>query len=153
MPDPDPDPVLDLGGRRDRPDRRSRPDRRRSTQLRVGVGTGAAAHPDRATGALAVALAAIAAALVATHRAPPVLPAPAVLSPLVLGVGLAVLFCLTDLSLLHVEVRRQAYSVTLAGLPLTLGVLLSGPRELLAARIVGSAVAFTLQRAPVRKAG
>jgi len=144
-----PGPGSGPGVWRARPDRRTRPDRRRASQRRAG----AAAHPDRATGALAAALAAVAAALVAAHRAPPVLPAPAVLSPLVLGVGLAVLFCLTDLSLLHVEVRRQAYSVTLAGLPLTLGVLLSGPRELLTARIVGSAVAFTLQRAPLRKAG
>lgn len=61
---------------------------------------------------------------------------------------LTAIFCLAELSLLHVEVRRQAYSITLAGLPLALGLLIGTPRELIAARIIGSLVAFLLQRSP-----
>ena len=111
------------------------------------------AHPARATGLLAAGLAAVGAGLGAAADPQSVLPAPGGLPPLVVGVALAVLFGLAELCLLHVEVRRQAYSVTLAGFPLVLGVLLAGPRELIAARVVGSAVAFTLQRSPLRKAG
>jgi len=116
------------------------------------VGTGTVA-PDRRTAALAVGLALAAAVLVAPGREAPVLAGYTFLAPLAVAGGLAALFCVTDLALLHVEVHRQAYSVTLAGLPLVLGMLLCGPRELVAVRVLGSAVAFATQRTPLLKAG
>ncbi len=108
--------------------------------------------PSRATALLTAALALGAAALAAVPHSGPVLPAPFGLSPLEVALGLAVLFCLAEFCLLHVEVRREAYSMTLADLPLTLGVLLCGPWQLIAARVVGSTVAFAIQRAPLTKA-
>jgi diguanylate cyclase (GGDEF)-like protein len=66
--------------------------------------------------------------------------------------ALAVCFLLADLCLLHVEVRREAYSVTLAGIPLAAGVLLCDSRELVAARVLGAAAAFAWQRATPLKA-
>ncbi len=116
----------------------------------MGTGT---LTPDRRTAALAAGLALAAAALVAPGHEASILVGYTFLAPLAVAGGLAVLFCVTDLALLHVEVHRQAYSVTLAGLPLVLGLLLCGPRELVAVRVLGSAVAFATQRTPLLKAG
>ncbi len=109
--------------------------------------------PVRATLSLATGLALSAATLVVLDDGGPALTGSRYLTPLALAGILTVLFCVTDLCLLHIEVHRQAYSVTLAGLPLLLGVLLCDSRELVAARVVGSAVAFAIQRAPLVKVG
>ena len=47
--------------------------------------------------------------------------------------------------------RRQAYSFSLAGIPLVLGLLYFPPRELIAARIGASLAAFLVQRAAPMK--
>ena len=108
-----------------------------------------AASPTAKTLLLTTSLAAIAAGLVARSA-----PAP-LLRTEPFGVAtwgqvliLAGLFCLAEFCLLHVEVRRQAYSITLAGLPLAFGLLVVTPREVVLARLVGSLVAFGLQRVP-----
>ena len=67
---------------------------------------------------------------------------PAVVAAVVLG-GL---FFLAEQFLLNVEFRRQAHSLTLAGIPLTLGLLVGPPHTLLLARIVGSCLALLVQR-------
>ena len=66
-------------------------------------------------------------------------------TPAMLGL-LAVGFCLAELGLVHVEFRRQAYSYALAGLPLAVGLCVLGPREVVVARLIGSSVAFAIQR-------
>jgi diguanylate cyclase (GGDEF)-like protein len=64
----------------------------------------------------------------------------------VLGAVLATLFAAAEASLLRVEFRRQAYSFSMTGIPLVLGVLLVDARTVLAARLVGALAAFAVQR-------
>lgn len=109
--------------------------------------------PSRRTALLAAALALLATGLAAAAPASPFLDRPTFVGPVALLGGLALLFLLADLCLLHVEVRREAYSVTLAGIPLVLGVLLCDSRELVAARVLGAGLAFALQRTAPLKAG
>ena len=113
---------------------------------------GARRDPARATLLLTAALASLAAAAVAVGPDSALLPSPVPVATPTLLVGLAVGFCLAELCLLHVEIRRQAYSVTLAGVPLVLGVLLGEPAVVVVARVLGSAAAFAAQRAPASKA-
>ena len=54
--------------------------------------------------------------------------------------------------LVHIEFRHEAYSFSLSGIPLVLGVLTGDPRDLVIARVLGALVAFALQRPPVMKA-
>ena len=60
--------------------------------------------------------------------------------------ALVALFFLAEYVLLNVEFRRQAHSLTLAGLPLALGVLLAPAHTAVAARVVGALAALLLQR-------
>ncbi len=108
-------------------------------------------HPAGATAVLTTGLALLSVGLVARGHDHRLVVAPVAAPAWVLVLGLAALFGLAELCLLHVEVRREAYSVTLAGLPLVLGLLLCDPGELVLARVVGSAVAFAVQRSPVAK--
>jgi diguanylate cyclase (GGDEF)-like protein len=78
--------------------------------------------------------------------APSAWPAPAVV------IGLAAVFLLAELCLIHVEFRSQAWSFSLSGIPLVLGTLWVGPRDLILARVIGTAVAFALQRPAAVKA-
>jgi diguanylate cyclase (GGDEF)-like protein len=64
---------------------------------------------------------------------------------------LAAGFGLAELGLVHVEFRRQAYSYALAGIPLAVGLAWCGPREVVAARVVGSLAAFMVQRTALVK--
>ena len=59
---------------------------------------------------------------------------------------LVVLFFLAEYSLLNVEFRREAHSVTLAGLPVMLAVLLAPPHTAVLARVLGALAALLLQR-------
>lgn len=106
----------------------------------------------RKTSTLAAGLALTSAGLAAAVPTAPLLSSRLAVAPLGLAAGLAVLFFLADLCLLHVEVRREAYSVTLAGVPLAVGVLMSDSRDLILARVLGSAAAFAVQRASKMKA-
>ena len=62
------------------------------------------------------------------------------------GVALAGLFFLAEQFLLNVEFRRQAHSLTLAGVPLAIGVLVAESHTILLARVIGSALALVMQR-------
>ena len=108
--------------------------------------------PAERTGALAVGLALASAALLAEAPAAPVLDVGTPAGRLGVVAAVAALFLLAELCLLHVEVGRQAFSVTLAGVPLGLGVLLCESSELVLARLLGSAAAFALQRTAPLKA-
>ncbi len=110
-------------------------------------------HPAGATVLLAAGLALSSVGLVARGHGEPLLDTSLPVSPWVVGSAMAALFCLAELCLLHIEVRREAYSMTLAGLPLVLGLLLCDPGELVLARVAGSAIAFAIQRFPLVKAG
>ena len=64
----------------------------------------------------------------------------------VLAPALVALFLLAEQFLMNVEFRRQAHSLTLAGVPLVLGVLLVSPQTFVIARLVAAMIAFLLQR-------
>jgi len=99
---------------------------------------------------LSAILAAVAAALTWHADAPPVLVLQGVPRP-VLAPALAALFLLAEQFLMNVEFRRQAHSLTLAGVPLVLGVLLVPPQTLVIARVSAAMIAFLLQRINVDK--
>jgi diguanylate cyclase (GGDEF)-like protein len=63
----------------------------------------------------------------------------------------ALLYCVAELNLIHAEFRRQAYSFTLAGIPLVLSLLLLPGRDAVIARLAGAAVAFAIQRPSILK--
>ena len=107
--------------------------------------------PLNLTLALTVALAAAGTALTLNAADVPVLHSPAG-STAALGLAaLTVAFFVTELGQALVEVRRQAYSFSLAGIPLVLGLLYFPPRELIAARIGASLLAFLVQKsAPIK---
>jgi len=67
-------------------------------------------------------------------------------------IGIAALFALSELALVHIEFRHQAYSFSLSGIPLVLGLLTGSPTNLVLARVAGALVAFALQRPPLTKA-
>jgi diguanylate cyclase (GGDEF)-like protein len=61
-------------------------------------------------------------------------------------VALFVGFLLGELLLMNIEFRRQAHSLTLAGIPLVLGALLAPMHVVVAARVLGAGSAFLVQR-------
>jgi diguanylate cyclase (GGDEF)-like protein len=101
------------------------------------------------TGLLSAALALIALALAARsaltgahHSAFP--------QPLAM-VALAVTFFMAEQYLVNIEFRRQSHSLTFAGVPLALGILLLPVHELVIARLVGSLLALLLQHISAEK--
>ncbi len=93
---------------------------------------------------LSIILAVVAAGLSWRANAEPILdlnlPGP------VLAASLGALFLLSEQFLMNVEFRRQAHSLTLAGVPLVLGVLLVSPQTFVIARLGAALIAFVLQR-------
>lgn len=65
--------------------------------------------------------------------------------PLIMSI-LVAMFLIAELFLMNVEFRRQAHSLTLAGVPLALGLLVVPLQTLLLARLVGALIAFIYQR-------
>ncbi len=106
-----------------------------------------------ATLALTAGLASLGLGLAVTVPLEPLLPERSGLGTLTIVVALAVAFFVTELGQALVEVRRQAYSFSLAGVPMVLGLLYVSPRELILARLFASVIAFLVQRsAPVKLA-
>ncbi|HTZ45070.1 MAG TPA: EAL domain-containing protein [Jatrophihabitans sp.] len=64
-----------------------------------------------------------------------------VVVPLLVG-----MFLIAELFLMNVEFRRQAHSLTLAGVPLVLGALLLPVHLFIVTRLVGTVIAFIYQR-------
>jgi len=111
------------------------------------------ARPIVQTVALTVVLA-VAGVVLAVHApAEPLLELDAGTWTVALVLALAVAFFLTELGQALVEVRRQAYSFSLSGVPLLLGLLYCPPSALIAARVGAAVVAFLVQRASPLKLG
>ena len=66
--------------------------------------------------------------------------------PAMVAAVVAGLFALSELALVHIEFRHEAYSYSLSGIPLVLGLLTCTPAQLVLARVVGALLAFALQR-------
>jgi diguanylate cyclase (GGDEF)-like protein len=105
--------------------------------------------PTSLTLALTTTLAGLGMALVALAPTAPLLAQVALgrVGTAALLAGFGVAFVATELGQAIVEVRRSAYSFTLAGVPLLLGLLYLTPQQLVMVRILASVVAFLLQRA------
>ena len=72
---------------------------------------------------------------------------PAFGSPVTLaGWQLALLFCVAELFIVHLEIRRDAHSFSLSDVPLVLGLFLVSPATLMAAQAIGITAAFVLRR-------
>jgi len=69
------------------------------------------------------------------------------LTVLVLAAG----FFLTELGQALIEFRQQAYSFSLSGIPMLLGLLYCPPHDLIAARVLAAVAAFVVQRAAPAK--
>src|SRR5674476_145307 len=66
-------------------------------------------------------------------------------------VAIAVAFLVAEQNLINIEFRRQSYSLTFAGVPLALGILLLPVHELVLARLVGSLTALLWHRIAAEK--
>ncbi len=60
--------------------------------------------------------------------------------------GMAILFYLAEISVVHLQFRRDAYSFSLAEIPLVLGLFFAGPRHLLLGQLIGAAFALAVHR-------
>jgi len=65
--------------------------------------------------------------------------------------AIAVAFFVAEQNLINIEFRRQSYSLTFAGVPLALGILLLPVHELVLARLAGGLAALLWQRITVEK--
>jgi len=104
--------------------------------------------PTTVTGALTGALLVTAVVLATRLPGSSLLTSPDGAAALAVAATLAVLFFLTELGQARIEVRSQAYSFSLSGIPLLLGLLYCPPHLLVAARVLAAVVAFTVQRVP-----
>src|ERR1700743_503857 len=93
---------------------------------------------------LSVALAGLAAAFTVAPPNSPLFAEP--LPMLALAIGVAATFWWAEQFLMNIEFRRQAHSLTLAGVPLLLGVLVLSPALVVLMRVGGSLIAFLFQR-------
>jgi len=55
-------------------------------------------------------------------------------------------YLLTESFVLHIQIRREAHTLSLSEIPLVLGLFLASPQDLLIGRLVASAVVFVLVR-------
>lgn len=69
----------------------------------------------------------------------------------VTAIAIAVAFFVAEQYLVNIECRRQSHSLTFAGVPLALGILLLPVDELVLARLVGSLAALLWQRIAAEK--
>src|SRR6185436_2789169 len=108
-----------------------------------------AVSPKRVTWLLSAALAAGAMLLTTRAGGGPIMAPhlPVVAVALALGAG----FFLAEQCLLSMEFRRQAYTFTLAGIPLVIGLLVTSPIVFVLTRLSASVLAFVWQRKSVDK--
>lgn len=64
---------------------------------------------------------------------------------------ISVAFLLTELGQALIEFRNQAYSFSLSGIPMLLGLLYCPPQQLIACRVLSALVAFRIQKSPPLK--
>ena len=58
----------------------------------------------------------------------------------------AIAFCLAERVVLHVQVRREAQTMSVSELPLVFGLFFANPLQLLIGRVIGSALVFVIHR-------
>ena len=109
--------------------------------------------PSLATAALATLLGVVSVGLVTLPPDQPLLAGVPYVPATAMVAGFAAMFMLAELGLIHVEFRRQAWSFSLSGIPLVLGLLTCTPSDLLIARVLGAVLAFAVQRPVLLKAG
>ena len=63
----------------------------------------------------------------------------------------AALFCIAELFIVHLEIRRDAHSFSLSEVPLVLALFLVSPATLMAAQVAGITAAFALRRQSAEK--
>jgi diguanylate cyclase (GGDEF)-like protein len=115
--------------------------------VRAGDGRGA----EQATTGLALVLAVSGLAVTLITDRGRILALEPAAPALVVFVGLVAAFAGAEFVLLHVDLRRQAYSFSLSGIPLLLGALFCDTRSLVLARVGGAALVFAWQRLPLLK--
>jgi diguanylate cyclase (GGDEF)-like protein len=74
-----------------------------------------------------------------------------VVSRPIIAVAIAVTFFVAEQNMVNIEFRRESHSLTFAGVPLALGILMLPVDELVLARLVGSLSALLLQRIAAEK--
>ncbi|MGV8967448.1 MAG: putative bifunctional diguanylate cyclase/phosphodiesterase [Cellulomonas sp.] len=121
--------------------------------MRIGVRSRWWADATVQTVALTVAIAAVGTTLAVRAPPGPLLGFHPGAWAIALPLALALAFFLTELGQALIEVGRQAYSFSLSGVPLVLGLLYCPPSALIAARVLGALVAFIVQRASPVKVG
>jgi diguanylate cyclase (GGDEF)-like protein len=109
-----------------------------------------ALSPTLVTWLLTAGLAAGAIALTIRTEAGPILALHLPVAPVALA--LATGFFLAEQFLMNVEFRRQAHTLTLAGIPLLIGVLVVSPDIFVMTRVATSVLVFVWQRVSVDKA-
>jgi signal transduction histidine kinase len=60
--------------------------------------------------------------------------------------ALAIAFCLAEIFVVHIEIRREAYSYSLSEVPLLVGLFFMEPEHLILAQCVGASVALIAHR-------
>ena len=60
--------------------------------------------------------------------------------------AVAAAFCLAEIAVVHVEIRRESYSFSLSEVPLVVGLFFLEPQHLILAQCLGSATALILHR-------
>ena len=109
-------------------------------------------EPAGLTVLLTLLVAATGAVLLQRAGSAPLLAAPDGALLVLAAVALAATFFVAELGQALVEVRRQAYSFSLSGVPLLLGLLYLPPTWLLVTRLLAALCAFLVQRASPIKA-
>ena len=91
------------------------------------------------TGLLALAAAAV-------HVTTILGPATATLHGYLPWVGLVVLFVFTEIAVVHINIGRDAHTISFAEIPFVLGLFLATPNTVVTARVIGAAVALLWHR-------
>ncbi|GAA0638554.1 hypothetical protein GCM10009547_48440 [Sporichthya brevicatena] len=68
--------------------------------------------------------------------------------------AMVLMFAVAEMVVLHIQIRREAQTVSLSEIPLVVGLFMAGPEGLLVGRVVGSLLIFVFHRrqAPIKVA-
>jgi len=60
--------------------------------------------------------------------------------------SLALLFAVTEMTVIHLQIQRDSHSLSLTEIPMVIGLILATPANLIVGRLVGSAIALVFGR-------
>ena len=60
--------------------------------------------------------------------------------------SLAILFSVTEMTVIHLQIQRDSHSLSLTEIPMVIGLILAAPVSLIVGRLVGSAIALVFGR-------